>query len=151
MKITAAEDLYALASSLIAQYRHFVGIFCKAAQVSLPTHVLQNMPIDLKIRKQPPSRKLYPLSPNELKLLKEYLDKMLPNGKIRPCKSSAGDPIFFAKQANGKLPIVVSYCGLNAITIEDKYLPPLMTTLMEQLGISQVFPKLNLKLCLNLL
>jgi len=109
------------------------------------------MVIDLEPGKQPPSGKLYPLSPDELELLKEYLDKMLRTGKIQPRKSSAGAPIFFAKQANGKLRIVVDYRGLNATTIKDKYPLPLMTTLMEQVGTSQVFSKLELKLGFNLL
>jgi len=107
MKITAAEDLDALASHLPVQYRDFVGIFGKAAQASLPTHRPQDMVIDLEPGKQEPSGELYPLSPNELKLHKEYLDEMLRNDKTRPSKSSAGAPIFFAKQANGKLRIVV--------------------------------------------
>jgi len=47
------------------------------------------MTIDLEPGKQPPSGKLYSLSPDELELLKEYLDEMLKNGKIRHSKSSA--------------------------------------------------------------
>jgi len=109
------------------------------------------MTIDLELGKKPPSGKLYPLSPDEPELLKEYLDEMLKSGKIRPSKISAGAPIFFAKQANGKLRIVVDYCGLNAITIKDKYSLRLMTTLMEQVGTSQIFSKLDLKLVFNLL
>jgi len=88
------------------------------------------MTIDLKLGKQQPSGKLYPLSPDKLELLKENLDEMLKSGKIRLCKSSASAPILFMKKANGKLPTVVDYGGLNAITIIDKYLLPLMTTLM---------------------
>ena len=76
---------------------------------------------------------------------------MLRTGKIWPSKSSAEAPIFFAKQTNSKLRIVVDYRGLNAITIEDKYPLPLMTTLIEQVGTSQVFSKLDLKLEFNLL
>jgi len=109
------------------------------------------MVIDLEPGKQPPSGKLYPLSHDKLKLLKEYLDEMLRNGKIRPSKSSAGTSIFFAKQANGKLPIVVDYRGLNAITIKDTYPLPLMTMLMEHVMTSQVFSKLDLRLGFNLL
>jgi len=101
------------------------------------------MVIDREPEKQPPSRKLYPLSSDELELPKEYLDEMLRTSKIQPSKSSAGAPIFFAKQANSKLRIVVDYRGLNAITIQDKYSLPLMTTVIEQLGTSQVFSKLN--------
>jgi len=76
---------------------------------------------------------------------------MLRTGKIQPSKSSAEAPIFFAKQANGKVRIVVDYCGLNAITIKDKYPLLVMTTLMEQVATSQVFSKLDLKLGFNLL
>jgi len=64
---------------------------------------------------------------------------MLKNGKIRPCKSSIGAPIFFAKQANSKLRIVVDYRALHGITIKDNYPLAVMTTLMEQVGISQIF------------
>jgi len=76
MKITAAEDQDILASRLPAQYRDFVGIFDKAAYTSLPTNEPQYMVIDLEAVKQPPSGKLYPLSPDELELLKKYLNKM---------------------------------------------------------------------------
>ena len=76
---------------------------------------------------------------------------MLKNGKIRPSKSSAGTTIFFAKEANGKLRIVVNYCRINAITIKDKNPVPLMTTLMKQVGTFQIFLKLDLKLAFNLL
>ena len=103
MQITEAENLQGLAERLPTQYRDFVRIFGKAAQAALPAHGEQDMTIDLEPGKQPPSGKLYPLSLDELELLKEYLDEMLKNGKIRPSKSSAGAPIFFAKQANGKL------------------------------------------------
>jgi len=53
------------------------------------------MTIDLEPGKEAASGKLYPLSPDELELLKEYVDKMLQNEKIRPSKSSAGAPIYF--------------------------------------------------------
>jgi len=151
MQIMVGEDRKTLAERLPVQYRDFVEIFGKAAQAALPAYAPQDMVIDLEPGKQPPSRKLYPLSPDELELLKEYLDEMLRTGKTRPSKSSAGAPIFFAKEANGKLCIVVDYRGFNAIIIKDKYPLPLMTTLMEQVGTSQVFSKLDLKLGFKLL
>ena len=128
MQIIAAANLQGLAERLPTQYRDFVRIFGKGAQAALPGHGEQDMTIDLELGKQPPSGKLHPLSPDEFKLLKAYQDERLKNGKIRPSKSSAGAPIFFAKQANGKLRTVVDYRGLNAITVKDKYPLPLMTT-----------------------
>jgi len=151
MQITVAENLQGQAERLPTQYRDFVRIFGKEAQAALLAHGEQDMTIDLEPRKQPPSGKLCPLSPGELELLKKYLYEMLKNGKIRPSKSSTGAPIFFAKQANGKLRIVVDYRGLNAITIKDKFPLPLITTLREQVGTSQILSKLDLKLGFNLL
>jgi len=139
MQITAAENLQGLAQRLPTQYRYIVRIFGKEAQTVLPAHGEQDMTIDLEPGKQPPSRKLYNLSADELELLKDYLGEMLKNGKIRASKSSAGAPIFFAKQANSKWRKIVDYRGLNAITIKDKYLLPIMTTLMEQVGTSHIF------------
>jgi len=40
------------------------------------------MTIDLEPGNQPPSGKLYTLAPDELELLKEYLDEMLKMGKF---------------------------------------------------------------------
>jgi len=103
MQITAAENPEGLAERLPTQYRDFVRIFGKEAQAVLPAHEEQDMTIDLEPGKQPPSGKLYPLSPDELEILKEYLDEIRKNEKIRPSKSSASAPIFLAKQANSKL------------------------------------------------
>ena len=47
--------------------------------------------------------------------------------------------------------LVVDYCGLNAITIQDKYLIPLMTTLMQQVQESTWFTKLDLNSRFNLI
>jgi len=143
MQIIMSEDLKILAERLPVQYRDFIKIFGKAAQASLPAHGSQDIIIDLDPGKQPPSGKLYLLSPDELELLKEYLDEILRTGKIQPSKSTAGVPIFFARQVNGKLHIAVDYHALNAITIKDKYPLPLMSTLMAQVGTSQVFSKLD--------
>ena len=46
---------------------------------------------------------------------------------------------------------MVDYRGLNPITIKDKYPLPLMTMLIEHVGTSQVYSKLDLKLGFNLL
>ena len=76
---------------------------------------------------------------------------MVATGKIRPGKGHAGRPGFFVKEKTGKMHLVVDYHGLNAITIKDKYLIPLMTTLTEQLQESTWFTKLDLKNGFNLI
>ena len=133
------------------QYRQFAEVFSQERIHSLPAHGPHDMEIDLVDGKQPPAGHLYPLSKDELDLLKEYLDEMLRTGKIRPSKGAAGAPIFFAKQPSGKLRIVVDYRGLNAVTIKDKYPLPLMTQLMETVSSAKYFTKLDLKNGFNLI
>ena len=98
-----------------------------------------------------PSGKLYPLSQDEVALLRDYIEEMIMSGKIRPGKGSAGSPIFFVKETTGKIHLVVNYRGLNAITIKDKYPIPLMTILMEQVQECTRFTKLDLKNSVNLI
>ena len=90
------------------------------------------MEINLEPGKEAPTGSLYPLSKDELDLLKEYLEEMTRTGKIHPSSGAARAPIFFAKQSSRKLRIVVDYRELNAVTIKDIYPLPLMTQLMEQ-------------------
>jgi len=136
---------------LPVQYRPFAEVFSREAQQSLPAHGPHDMEINLEPGKVPPAGSLYPLSKDELDLLKDYLEEMTRTGKIRPSSGAAGAPIFFAKQASGKLRIVVDYRGLNAVTVKDKYPLPLMTQLMEQFSESAWFTKLDLKNGFNLI
>jgi len=97
MHITVAEQLEALANKVPTLCRDFVGIFGKVTEANLLAYRPQDICINLEAGKQPPSEKLYPLSSDELELLKEYLKKLLRNGKISPSQSSARAPILFAK------------------------------------------------------
>ena len=140
-----------VADRLPPQYRQFAQLFSREAQQQLSEHGSEDMTIDLEPGKVPPAGHLYPLSKDELDLLKEYLDDMVRTGKIRPSKGSAGAPIFFAKHSSGKLRIVVDYRGLNAVTQKDKYPLPLMSQLMEQVSSAKYFTKLDLKNGFNLI
>lgn len=66
------------------------------------------MTIDIEIYKQPPSRELYPLCAGKVNIFRDYLDVRLINGKIHSCKTSTGIPLFFPKQVNGRLGIVLT-------------------------------------------
>ena len=133
------------------QYRQFAEVFSQERQQALPEHGPHDMTITLQDGKEPPAGHLYPLSKDELDLLKEYLDEMLRTKKIRPSKGAAGAPIFFAKHPSGKLRIVVDYRGLNAVTVKDKYPLPLMTQLMESVSSAKYYTKLDLKNGFNLI
>src|SRR5205823_3336732 len=76
--------------------------------------------IELLDGKDPPFRKVYALSQEELAVLRDYLDTNLARGWIRRSSSSAGAPILFVKKKDGTLRLCVDYRGLNAITRKDR-------------------------------
>ena len=62
----------------------------------------------------------------ELQLLKDYIDKMIAKGFIRPSKSPFGPPVLFVQKPDGSLHLCVDYQKLNEITVKNRYALPLM-------------------------
>ena len=84
-----------LEAGVPALYHEFEKVFGKEMQSALPEHGPQDCAIDLLPNTEPPSGKLYPMSQDELQLLREYIEDMVATGKIRPGKGHAGSPVFF--------------------------------------------------------
>ena len=101
--------------------------------------------IDLKPDTQPPWGPIYPLSQTELEALCKYLDDMLKQEKISTSKSPAGASFLFVPKPDGRLRLVVDYCGLNKVTIHNKYPIPLRTELRDQVCDAQIFISVDLK------
>src|SRR5882724_7529142 len=92
----------------------------------------------------PPHSHIYPLSYTELSLLHKFLDNMLGKGFIQSSQSPAGAPVIFAKKKDGTLQLCVDFWNLNKITQKDQYPIPPITNLLNQLGSTKVYAKLNL-------
>src|SRR5215471_11655333 len=110
-----------------------------------PPHRAVDHAIELKPGAEPPYMRMYNLSPAELKVLGEYINKALAKGWIRESKSPAGAPVLFAPKKNGELRLCVDYRGLNAMTIKNRYPLPLINELLDRLNGSYVFSKIDLK------
>ena len=151
MTISIEEENKILMENVPIFYTEFHKVFGKEMQTELPEHGPQDIAINLLPNSELPAAKLYPMSQDELQVLKEYIEEMMKHGKIQEGSGSAGSPVFFVKEKTGKLRLVVDYRGLNAITIKDAYPIPLMTTLMEQIQGSNYFNKLDLKNGFNLI
>ena len=103
------------------------------------------MAIELQPGKEPPYGPIYPLSPQELAALKEFLKENLEKGFIRESKSPASAPILFAPKKDGSLQLCVDYRGLNTITIKNQYPLPLIIEIMDQVTRANYFSKIDLK------
>ena len=110
---------------------------------ALLAHQLWDHEIPIKEGKTPPFGPLYQMSENELRVLKEYINKNLATGFIKESTSRAGAPVLFVPKKSGKLRLVVDYRGINNVTIKDKYSTPLPQELNDKLRGVTVFTKLD--------
>ena len=85
-----------------------------------------------------------------MKALKDYLDEHLKKGFIRPSSSPAGAPIFFVKKKSGELQPVIDYCGLNEVTVKNRYPLPLIHEMLSRFSKARIFSKIDLRGTYNL-
>src|SRR5437588_3222436 len=127
------------------EYHEFLFLFEEKERKDLPPHRHADHKIDLEEEETAPFMKLYRLREEELKALREYLEKNIQRRWIRPSTSSAGAPILFVKKKDGGLRLCVDYRGLNAVTRKDRYPLPLIGEAMDRLRTAQFFTKLDIK------
>ncbi len=100
-------------------YRDLADVFSPSNANSLPPHRDEDHLIELEPGKTPPFGPLYNLSEYQLKTLREYIDKNLANGFIRPSKSSPGAPVLLTPKPDETLRLCVDYRRLNLMTIKN--------------------------------
>jgi hypothetical protein len=104
-------------------------------------HRIELITDESKIRMGP----IYQLSIEEEKILMEYGQKMIQEGKIGASHSPVGSPIFFVPKPNGKgLRLCVNYHHLNQHTKKDKTPLPIMDELKSRLNGATHITKIDL-------
>jgi len=99
--------------------------------------------IELTLRAEPKSSKIYPLFPLEQEELDAFLEKNLCTRQIQPSKSPIVAPVFFIKKKDGSLWLVQNYHALNAVTVKNRYPLSLISKLVFQLCGAKYFTKLD--------
>ncbi|KAH0609145.1 uncharacterized protein H6S33_001373 [Morchella sextelata] len=66
-------------------------------------------------------------------------------GFIQVSSSPAGAPVLFVKKADGILRLCVYYCGLNRLTVKNRYLLPLIRETLDRLYKAKWYIKLDLR------
>jgi len=69
----------------------------------------------------------------------------LRKGYIKPSKSLQTSPVFFVGKKNGKKRMVQDYQYFNKGTIKDNYPLPLISDLINTMGMKRVFTKMDLR------
>ena len=130
---------------LPAEFAAYRDVFSPEDAEPLPPHSAADHAIDLLPGTQPPHGTIYPLSPRELEVLREYLDDALQKGWIQPSKSPAGAPILFVPKSDGSLRLCVDYRALNRITVKNRYPLPLIGEIINRVEGAKFFTKIDIK------
>ncbi|KAK9399643.1 PEG10: Retrotransposon-derived protein PEG10 [Crotalus adamanteus] len=135
---------------LLAELGDYADVFGGKEADQLPLHQSYDSPVDLV-----PDAKLlvgwiYSLSEPELAALRDFIDKNLRKGFLRPSTSPLASPVLFMKKTSGELRLCCDYRKLNAITIRNRYPLPLIPELIERLCQAKIFIKFDLRGAYNL-
>ena len=108
--------------------------------------LVRSMDHEIPLKSDMPSsfKGIFRLSQYELRELKQQLDQLLRDGKIRSSTSLYDVSILFAKKKNDKLRIYIDYRALNFQTIQNRYALPRIDELFDRLHEAKVFSKLDL-------
>ena len=138
-----------LESQLPEEVRDFWDVFSPKEAEKLPPHRSHDHNIRLLEGGTPPFGPLYPMSRDELKALKEWLEENLRKGFIRPSSSPAASPVLFVKKPDGGLRFCVDYRGLNNISVKDRYPLPLVKESLNNLKGMKYFSKVDIIAAFN--
>jgi len=119
-------------------------VFSPKEADKLPPHRPHDHDIKLLPGENPPFGPLYPMSRNELTVLKEWLEENLRKGFIRPSSSPAASPVLFVKKPGGGLRFCVDYRALNNISAKDRYPLPLIKESLNNLKGMKYFTKIDI-------
>ena len=89
--------------------------------------------------------KVYPMTRTEDEALDKFIDEQLAKGYICLSISPYASSFFFIKKKDRKLWPVQNYRNINKWTVRNRYLLPLITTLIRDLGGAMIYTKLDVR------
>lgn len=125
--------------------RKFSDVFPEELPSGLPPQTNIDHKIDINPGSDTPHQRLYRMSDEELKVLREKLKKLIELGYIRPSISPYGAPVLFAKKKDGSFRMCVNYRGLNSITIRNRQALPRIDEMLDRLYKAKYFTSLDLR------
>src|SRR3954462_10202066 len=113
--------------------KKFRDVFPNELPEGLPPKRGVDYKIDLLPGSEPHKRGIYPLSQDQLKFLKEELDRLIALGLIRPSLSPYGAPVIFVLKSDGTCRLWGEYRVLNKQTIKNRDALPRIDEMLDHL------------------
>ena len=111
----------------------------------MPTRKVWDHAIDVKEGFVLRKGKVYPLSREERKEVRKFIEEQLRKGYIRSSKSPQIALVFFVGKKDGKKRMVQDYQYLNKWTVKNNYPLPLISDMLENIGTKKMFTKIDLR------
>ena len=127
------------------KFHKWIKVFSKKQLERMLTRKIWDHAIDTKEGFVPRKGKVYPLSREEREEVYKFIQEQLRKGYIRPSKSPQTAPVFFVEKKDGKKKMVQDYRYLNEWTIKNNYPLPLISDVVENIGMKKVFTKMDLR------
>ena len=119
-------------------------IFDDEKAYQLSKHGSADHVIDLKKGKTSSYGSIYSFFEEELKVLRQYIDRHLVIGFIRFFIFSVGAFILFVKKKDGDFRLCVNYRGLNLLTIKNRYSLSLIGESIDRFSKVKIYTRLNI-------
>jgi len=130
---------------VLERFYKWIKMFGKKQLERMLTRKLWDHVIDVRegfiLRKE----KVYPLLREEREEVREFVKEQLRKGYIQLLKSPQTVPVFFVGKKDGKKRMVQDYRYLNEWTIKNNYPLPLVSDVLENIGMKKLFTKMNLR------
>ena len=127
------------------KFHKWIKVFGKKQLERMSTRKIWNHTLDTKEGFVLRKGKVYPLSREEREEVREFIQEQLIKEYIRPSKLSQMAPVFFVGKKDSKKRMVQDYRYLNEWTIKNNYPLPLISDVVENIGIKKVFTKMDLR------
>ena len=127
------------------KFHKWIKVFGKKQSEWMSTRKVWDHAIKMKEGFVPRKGKVYPLLREEREEVKEFVREQLRKGYIWLSKSPQMMPVFFVGKKDGKKRMVQNYMYLNEWTVRNNYSLPLISDVLENIGMKKVFTKMDLR------
>ena len=127
------------------KFYEWIKVFGKKQSERMLMRKLWDHAIDVKEEFVPRKGKVYPLSREVREEVREFIKEQLRKGYIWPSKSLQTAPVFFVGKKDGKKRIVQDYRYLNEWMVKNNYPLPLISDVLENIGMKRLFMKMDLR------
>ena len=129
---------------MLQKFHKQLKVFGKVESKRMLMRKLWDHTINLKEDFVPKKERTYLMSRQEKEEIWEFVEEQLRKGYIRPSKLPQTSLVFFVGKKDEKKKMVQDYQYLNKGIVKDNYSLPLISDLIDTMGMKRVFTKMDL-------